>query len=313
MADVNVLDLVNATPGTDDSLILFDRNTGEAKSARYTTLRDEVLNSRFNISSPAADQELTYDATSGKWKNTTKITALTSRVEITENGMRRTRSNITSRLTNLATAISERNLKKYNYSIGDYFTGPSGYTYFIADEDTYYGGYNSYAVVNTRHIGLVVKTGTTSVWNETNDTSTGYTGSVLHDYLSTTVLDNIKNDMISLFGGTTGLEHLIKHQKKLSTAIDAFAWQTDQYISALSEVQVYGSVVRGADGGQIGEACRQLEIFRKYRFNEIIGNTSWWLRDISSAVYACRAPYSGNASYGSASLAHGAVGLILFK
>lgn len=42
MADVNVLDLSEVTPGSGDSLILFDRTTGVAKSTRFDTLKGAV-------------------------------------------------------------------------------------------------------------------------------------------------------------------------------------------------------------------------------------------------------------------------------
>lgn len=42
MADVNVLDLSEVTPGSGDSLILFDRATGVATSTRYETLKGAV-------------------------------------------------------------------------------------------------------------------------------------------------------------------------------------------------------------------------------------------------------------------------------
>ena len=42
MADVNVLDLSEVTPGSGDDLILFDRTTGVAKSTRFETLKNAV-------------------------------------------------------------------------------------------------------------------------------------------------------------------------------------------------------------------------------------------------------------------------------
>lgn len=42
MADVNVLDLSEVTPGSGDSLILFDRTTGVATSTRFETLKGAV-------------------------------------------------------------------------------------------------------------------------------------------------------------------------------------------------------------------------------------------------------------------------------
>ena len=230
----------------------------------------------------------------------------------TDNKFRRTRKDITNYLDNLVTAIAAQDLESYGYSIGDYFVGASGYKYHLADMDTYYGSYASYAVLNTHHIGIVVQTGATAQWNTSGSTSTGYSGSNLHTYLTGTVLNNIKSDMIALFGGTTGLEHLLSHQKLLTNNVSAWAWVTDQYISALSEVQVYSSRVWGIDGYQTGEANKPLQIFQKFRFNEVFGNIWFWLRDIMSASIACVAGNRGYADRDPASGSAGVVGLILF-
>ncbi|MBP3888067.1 MAG: hypothetical protein J6F30_10585, partial [Cellulosilyticum sp.] len=230
----------------------------------------------------------------------------------TDNKFRRTRKDITNYLDNLVTAIAAQDLESYGYSIGDYFVGASGYKYHLADMDTYYGSYASYAVLNTHHIGIVVQTGATAQWNTSGSTSTGYSGSNLHTYLTGTVLNNIKSDMIALFGGTTGLEHLLSHQKLLTNNVSAWAWVTDQYISALSEVQVYSSRVWGIDGYQTGEANKPLQIFQKFRFNEVFGSIWFWLRDIMSASGACNAYADGFAGYNPASASGSVVGLILF-
>lgn len=245
------------------------------------------------------------------------IPSVDARLDAVESGLTnqtaRSISNITSRLTNLTTAVAEQNLEKYGYKIGDYFTGASGYIYYLADMDTFYGGYNNNAIVSTHHISLVVKTGANSKWAETNDTSGGYKTSTLHSYLSSTVLDNIKSDMIALFGGSTGLEHLVSHKLLWTTATSAWAWSDNaEYISALSEIQVYGTNVWAIDGYQTGEAWKWLEIFHKFNFCDIIGNIWLWLRSISSDSNACYAHYTGFANYDEASDSNGAVGLIIF-
>lgn len=249
----------------------------------------------------------------------TRLDTLDSNLTSCNNYKRRSRRDISSDLTNLATAISEQDLEKYGYSIGDYFvstgfTGATGYTYVLADMDTFYGGHNNNAVVSTHHISLVVKTGANSKWAETNDTSGGYKNSTLHTYLSTTVLDNIKADMIHFFGGSTGLEHLVSHNLLWTTATSgAWAWSDNaEYISALSEPQVYGTNVWAVDGYQTGEAWKWLEVFHKFSFNQIIGNIWWWLRSICSTSHACRASGNGGAHNNGASDSVGAVGLILF-
>ena len=232
---------------------------------------------------------------------------------VQEGQSRRQRRNISTDLANLATAVAEQDLTKYNYAIGDYFTGASGYNYILADMDTFYGGYSSYAVVNTHHIGIVVDTNQNVQWNTSNDTTTGYVGSNLHTYLTGTVLNNIKSDFIALFGGSTGLEHLLSHQKLYSTNTAAWAWSSGQYISALTSVQWHGAAICDMNFYHTGEGDKPLELFQKFFYPEIMGNQNNWLRSVASASCPANADNVGTA-YGNAdaSYSNGAVGLILF-
>ena len=226
---------------------------------------------------------------------------------------RRTRRNITTDLTNLAAAVSEQDLTKYGYAIGDYFTGASGYNYILADMDPFYGGYSSYSVVNTHHIGIVVDTNQNVQWNTSNDTSTGYVGSNLHTYMTGTVLNNVKSDFKTLFGGSTGLEHLISHQKLYSNGTDSWAWSADQYISALTSVQLHGAAICDMNFYHTGEGNKPLAVFQKFFYPEILGNQSNWLRSVASASCPVNAYSNGLASGNAgASSSCGAVGLILF-
>ena len=190
------------------------------------------------------------------------------------------------------------------YSIGDEYQINANYKAVIADIDTFYGGYNSYAVVNSHHVGLLIvgKAGTvTSKWNDSDSTSSGYNGSVLHTTLK---------GLINTIEGTLGT--LVSHQKLLTKATSNWAWQTSQKISALTESQIYGAPIWSIDGYQQGEACRQLEVFRKFSFNEIFGDQFVWLRSAQSATHACSAYGSGYAHINAASTAIGVVGLVLF-
>ena len=219
-------------------------------------------------------------------------------------------SEVTSNPTKLTTAIAEQNLEKYGFIVGNEFHGASGYRYVLADPDTYYGGYNNNAVVNTHHYGIVVITGITSAWGETTN---GYDGSTLQSVLENTVLNNIKSDLKAIFGGSTGLEHLIPHSKLFTTnASTGWGWKTNKYISALTEMQVFNGNVWSMNEYQNGEAVRGLELFRKFRFNEIFGNVWVWLRNLFSAAAACDARNGGCADTTSVSNAHTVVGLILF-
>ena len=229
---------------------------------------------------------------------------------------RRTRQDITTKLANLPQAVSEQDLAKYGYSIGDYFTGASGYTYVIADYNTFKGTLTPYCLTDN-HIGIVVDTHATSQWHSGSAQSVGYAGSVLHSYLSGTVLNNIKSDMIALFGGSTGLEHLYSHSKLFTTALANWAWSADQYISALTCTQVDAGSQWTANGFQEGEASKSLEVFRKYKWTEIFGNEYPWLRNISNydnaASYACYVNHGGLLDgFNGVTDATFAVGLILF-
>ena len=239
------------------------------------------------------------------------ISALNTHLTEFDNYSRRTRKNITSSLSNLSKAVAEQDLEKYGYSIGDYFTGASGYVYHLGDMDTYYGGYNSYAVVATHHVGIVVDTNSTCTWLSSGSAGS-YSASTLHSYLKGTVLSNIKSDFTKLFGSS---DHLVAHTE-LDNAVGSWGTTWDglanTQICALSEVQVYGSRIFGCDGFQSGTACKCLEIFRKFRFNEILGNKWWWLRSLSSSSNACLAGGGGDADNYGLSDAGCAVGLILF-
>lgn len=229
---------------------------------------------------------------------------------------KRTRRNITSDLTNLPTAISERDLAKYGYAIGDYFVGASGYYYHLADMNTNYGGYNdnfNNSIFDTNHCGIVVDTKSTCLWLKSGNVK-NYSSSTLHSFLTNTALPNIKSDIATLFGDWES--HLLK-RNELDNAIGSWGttWNglKDCLICAMTEVQVYGSRIFGADGCQTGVGCKQLDLFRKYRFNEIYGNISIWLKSLFSASKACVAYSDGSADrFAVTEYTFLASGLILF-
>ena len=261
--------------------------------------------------------QVSDDSTNGKTIVTPDTSVLTAR-ELFDDSIRRTRRNITNDLANLTTAVSEQNLAKYGYAIGDYFERTDGtrtYTYIIADMNTFKGTH-SYCITSN-HIGIVVDTHTTSQWHTGSAQNVGYAGSTLHSYLSGDVLNNIKADMIALFGGSTGTEHLYSHQKLFTTALANWGWSADQFISALTCTQVDAGSQWTANGYQEGEASKSLELFRKYKWTEIFGDEYPWLRNISNydntASYACFADSRGALNGGtSVTYANFAAGLIAF-
>ena len=220
-------------------------------------------------------------------------------------------NDITSRLGNLSKAIAEQNLEKYGYKIGDYFlgTGSTPYVYWLADLNTFYGGYNSYAVLSTPHVGVVVDTKLASKWN---DSVVAYKDSTLHSLLTGTVLAQIKTDITARLG--TWSSHMLAHDK-LYNAIGTWAWSSSntrsEYISALTESQFYGAPIWSVDAYQQGEGDKKLTIFDLFKYNRILGNISIWLRSIASSSWACFATINGYADRYAVTASLRVAGLIL--
>ena len=235
---------------------------------------------------------------------------------------RHTRATFT--LANLISAVADQNLDKYGIKVGDYYVGASGYTYIVAGLNPLKGTHE-YTVKNN-HCGLIVCTHTTHPWNASGNTYTGadnrgagYANSDLHYYLINTVLPNVKSDL--------GESHLYAHQKLLSNAVNTtqynrfgtnsggasgWSWYNNQYISALTEHQVYGGIAWSSSGYDTGEADQQLEVFKEFKHTDIFGNEYVWLRDVASASFACYADVSGYANAYSASIANCVAALIAF-
>lgn len=215
----------------------------------------------------------------------------------------------------LSTATAEQNFAKYGMKMGDYFGGsnvPSGYDYILADPNTFFGNYNNMAVVSTPHVGILVNTHKTVQWNTSNTTATGYAGSNIHSFLSGEALNNIKADIASLTGDTA-TDHLLAHSKLYTNATSSWDWSANQYISALTECQMYGANVWSIDGYSTGEAYKQLEVFREHNQNELFGNYPGWLRSVCSSSLACYWGGDGRADSDGAGASLLAVGLILYK
>jgi hypothetical protein len=235
---------------------------------------------------------------------------------------RHTRTTFT--LANLISAVADQNLDKYGIKVGDYYVGASGYTYIVAGLNPLKGTHSN--TIKNNHCGLIVCTHTTSPWNASGNTYTGadergagYANSDLHYYLVNTVLPNVKSDL--------GESHLYAHKKIFSNAVNttqynrfgtnsggasAWSWYDNQYISELTEHQVYGGIAWSSSGYDTGEADQQLEVFKKFKHTDIFGNEYVWLRDVASASSACFAGEGGQATYNSASAARYVAALIAF-
>lgn len=227
-------------------------------------------------------------------------------------------------LATLKQAIADQNLEKYGLKVGDQKT-INGHTYVIAGLNPMKGTSTPYRVT-ANHVGLIVIPHTTQAWNASGNTYTGadgrgagYANSDLHYYLVNTLLPLVQTDL--------GSANLIAHSKLLGNAVNQsgynrmgsasgctsnYGWVANQYISALSEVQVYGSVVWSSSGFDTGEACRQLDVFRHYNHTEIFGNEYPWLRDVVSASNAAEARLYGDAGSYDVSYPFYVAALILF-
>ena len=244
---------------------------------------------------------------------TTKINALTRHTRLTDFD-----------LSVLKQAVADQNLEKYGLKVGDYKT-INGHDYVIAGLNPMKGTSTPYRVA-ADHVGLIVIPHTTQAWNASGNTYTGangrgagYLNSDLHYYLKNTLLPLVNTDL--------GADNLIAHSKLLTNSVNQnginrngeatgcsnnWTWDSDCKICALSEVQVYGSIVWSSSGFDTGEACRQLDVFQKYSHTEIFGDEYPWLRDVVSASYAAYADNSGAASSHTASSARYVAALILF-
>ena len=246
-------------------------------------------------------------------------------VEVSNMARRTRRTGISqSELTRLSSAVAEQNLEKYGFKVGDSFTIGTR-DYVIAGLNPMKGTSTPYRLTEN-HVGLIVIPHTTQKWNESGNTYTGgdgrgagYANSDLHYYLTNTLLPLVQSDL--------GSANLLAHSKLLSNAVNqtgtnkmgsatgcssSWGW-VSSYISALSEVQVYGATVWSSSGFDTGEACRQLDVFRVYNHTEIFGGEYPWFRDVVSASCAAFARSRGYADYNTASDAYYVAALVLFK
>lgn len=228
-------------------------------------------------------------------------------------------------LATLKQAVADQCLEKYGLKVGDQKT-INEHTYVIAGLNPMKGTSTPYRVT-TDHVGLIVIPHTATKWNASGNTYTGadergagYANSDLHYYLVNTLLPLVQTDL--------GSANLIAHSKFLGSGINqsgynrmgsasgcTSGWRlvSNQYISALSEVQVFGATIWSSSCYDTGEACRQLDVFRHYNHTEIFGSESPWLRDVDSATTATYAGYAGFAECSPASNENYVAALVLFK
>lgn len=227
---------------------------------------------------------------------------------------------VTRNVENLSLAIHHAELARYGFFVGDWFDG-TNYRYFIAGYNPFRGNRSSAAdpassiCLDVDHVALVFSVGQLK-WHDsgTSVMNVGYAGSDYQNYLETTVMTNVKNDMVELLGGETGLEYLREQTKYFRRNDDEPALSRDRhkYISALTERQVYGSALYSKDQLQTGEAYHQLEIFQKY-LPVMSLEGGFWLRDIASSASACCVDDNGMPSTDSFRNTRNGAAMILFR
>lgn len=171
---------------------------------------------------------------------------------------------------------------------------------------------DTYANVMTPHVACVICDLPNCAMNSSNTTSGGYFGSYMHQTFLTGRI------LTALAGvGITMADHLLSHQKLLTTSIDStgynrygsasgcsnnWGWKLNQFISLMSEVQLYGSTIWSSSGFDTGEANEKLALFNLIRPNKLFGYKHIWLRDVASATGFASLGGHGDAGGNSASI-----------
>lgn len=237
---------------------------------------------------------------------------------------RRTRRRLSrSDLTALKTAITSGNFDSINIKDGDYFSGASGLKYTLGEFNHFKGNTAQYSVIKDNHYAIVVDCMATTPWNSGGDATGAYKASTLRTYLTETALPKVLSDMQAL-GFTVISRQCLESNTFDSTGVNrwgkatgcttSWEWIVEQII-ALSEPQVYGSVVAGSSFYDVGEANRQLNCFKEHSFMDIADMKYFWLKEPSAASYACYAHGDYGNAGGNSGLtnANYAFGLILIS
>ena len=185
--------------------------------------------------------------------------------------------------SNLRRAIIHGNLEKYGYRIGDVFWGSGNsstrYGYRLAHMWLYSTSLSCLAIiVNTNRL--------TSQWySGASSTMGSFYGSTLRSTLINTVLPRVQSDFSTIFGGSNFLRQIPATYGMLSSGGGGASYyqESNCYITALTESQVYGAPIFSVDGYQQGEGCSQLDIFRKYGLGTfgMSNGDRVWLRSIN--------------------------------
>ena len=154
--------------------------------------------------------------------------------------------------------------------------------------------------------------------NPTDDTTGAYKSSEMN----TTIIGDVVSAGSTASGATINQQlyaefgsHLKTTRELISKSLNAsgynrfgtaggcsndWEWASVQAI-LMSEIEVYGSTVWSSSGYDTGSACKPLALFQQ---SEVARNnrTAWyWLKDVASAAFFCRADDNGRSAYGGAS------------
>lgn len=178
------------------------------------------------------------------------------------------------------------------------------YTGYIPDVEAPYTG-DVYSNILTPHVACIICDLPNCAMNLSNTTSGGYFGSYMHGTFLTGRI------LTALAGvGVTITDHLLSHQKLLTTSINpggynrygsqtgcsnSWKWKLNQFISLMSEVQVYGSTIWSSSAYDTGEANQKLALFNLIKPNKLFGNKNIWLRDITKSENFANLHYDGSA------------------
>ena len=183
----------------------------------------------------------------------------------------------------------------------------------IAGFNCHWKNYWSGNMLTKPHIDLVPDRnfGDCQPMNDSSDTTGGYKNSKMNKTIigapATAGNPNgtINEQLYNIFGS-----HLQTYRELVSSAMDparynrfgqatgassSWEWIEVQAI-LMSEIEVYGSVVWGSSGYDIGTAKNQLPIFR-LNTADLINSEYYWLRDVASAECFCRVNDNGIADY----------------
>lgn len=191
--------------------------------------------------------------------------------------------------------------------IGDYIIKPitiAGTVYnvkwLVADFDYFLSSGDSSC--DAHHIVLIpdVTVEVNVSMNDTNDTTGAYIASKMWTEKMPQYAEAIK--------AAFGEAHVVKHRELLTNVMNAtspsaagagwvgsstsWAW-VDVLVNIPNEPMIYGGTVFGSSGFDVGNATKQLALFRFRNFS--IGRKWFWLRAVASASRFCSAYGSGYA------------------